>query len=459
MIMERVSMNSAFNKIIKSHVLLAILSVVAVALLTIGVSYSLFQIEHKNAKNQIIAVGTLDADIESISGAIVLNDLYPEKATKITDEDTKYSFTISNSGTYDIDYKIYLKDATIDLLNSTDQYSKYKKLNSDYYKYINYKLDGSDNAKNLASVEDGEGFTILTGNLKPGEKVDHYLQFFLDDKDTTQEGAPNDINGSVLSLDIYMDANATTTITDKIASLSKGLSINSDDSGIYETEDDLGTSYYFRGNVKDNYLTFAGMYFRIVRVDGAGNLRIIYDGTQAHENGSTDPDRVALNDVSWSSYNNDAKYSKYQYVYGSNENQDSDIKKVLDSWYKSNIADRGYGSSVVKSIYDNNIYSLTSSLKTDNTLDVYEVGMLSAKEIELIAIGTTANYINRGSSFWTMSGSEYNNMAFAYSYDNGNLTKTDTTSKIGVVPVLTLSNEYVNKFIGTGSMDDPYRVE
>ena len=40
-------------------------------------------------------------------------------------------------------------------------------------------------------------------------------------------------------------------------------------------EDNLGTSYIFRGNVTNNYLNFNNMCFRIVRIDGAGNIKII----------------------------------------------------------------------------------------------------------------------------------------------------------------------------------------
>ena len=41
------------------------------------------------------------------------------------------------------------------------------------------------------------------------------------------------------------------------------------------TEDDYGTSYYFRGNVENNYVNYSGMCWRIVRVDGNGNIKIV----------------------------------------------------------------------------------------------------------------------------------------------------------------------------------------
>lgn len=44
-------------------------------------------------------------------------------------------------------------------------------------------------------------------------------------------------------------------------------------------EDDYGTSYVFRGNVVDNYVSFAGFTWRIVRINGDGSIRLVLDGT------------------------------------------------------------------------------------------------------------------------------------------------------------------------------------
>ena len=41
------------------------------------------------------------------------------------------------------------------------------------------------------------------------------------------------------------------------------------------TEDDYGTSYYFRGAVKNNYVQFANKCWRIVRVNGDGSVKLV----------------------------------------------------------------------------------------------------------------------------------------------------------------------------------------
>ena len=43
------------------------------------------------------------------------------------------------------------------------------------------------------------------------------------------------------------------------------------------TQDDYGTSYYYRGNVIDNYVNFAGMCWRAVRIAGDGSIKLILE--------------------------------------------------------------------------------------------------------------------------------------------------------------------------------------
>ena len=55
-----------------------------------------------------------------------------------------------------------------------------------------------------------------------------------------------------------------------------------DEALLLTTEDNLtettnNPTYYYRGNVKDNYVNFAGMCWRIVRIDGSGNIRLILE--------------------------------------------------------------------------------------------------------------------------------------------------------------------------------------
>ena len=51
--------------------------------------------------------------------------------------------------------------------------------------------------------------------------------------------------------------------------------------GLYSIEDENNTkSYYFRGEVNNNWVSFGGFYWRVLRINGDGSIRLIYSGTK-----------------------------------------------------------------------------------------------------------------------------------------------------------------------------------
>lgn len=56
--------------------------------------------------------------------------------------------------------------------------------------------------------------------------------------------------------------------------------------GLYATQDNDGTTYFYRGNVQNNYVSFAGYIWRIVRINGNRSIRLIYSGTSSNASGS-----------------------------------------------------------------------------------------------------------------------------------------------------------------------------
>ncbi len=104
---------------------------------------------------------------------------------------------------------------------------------------------------------------------------------------------------------IYFKSLDTVTIANKTFYLDETLrcpSMNSDGTvtvtGAEDTygylckaKDAYGDSYYYRGNVTNNYVLFADKYWRIIRYNGDGSVRVIYDGTLAHANGESSTDR------------------------------------------------------------------------------------------------------------------------------------------------------------------------
>ncbi len=80
---------------------------------------------------------------------------------------------------------------------------------------------------------------------------------------------------------VYDDCNYLTRYLESYDATSSTLNFRTE---IYDYEknmsvatDDYGTSYYYRGNVIDNYVNFAGMCWRIVRIVGDGSIKLILE--------------------------------------------------------------------------------------------------------------------------------------------------------------------------------------
>ena len=268
------------------------------------------------------------------------------------------------------------------------------------------------------------------------------------------------------------------------------------DEGVYKTEDDLGTSYYFRGAVKNNYVQFAGYYWRIIRINGDESIRIIYDGTSAHANGESSSDRQTQTSAYNSSYNQ-SYYVGYTYQASAqrpssqNSGTASTIKGVLDSWYSTNIAGKGLDDKVVSSpgfCNDRNTASGSNwvvsgtefyyapyervyttrqpSLQCSNTNDIYttKVGLITADEAMLAGgVGGTNNtsyYLYTGQNYWMMSPSYFFSLGHAYVLivdPDGDFRTYSVNLTTGVRPVLNLSAD-VTISSGDGTSSNPYVI-
>ncbi len=121
---------------------------------------------------------------------------------------------------------------------------------------------------------------------------------------------------------------------------------------LYTTQDNYGTSYVFRGNVQDNWVKFANKRWRIIRINGDGTLRLIYQcgtadckdttGNNTQINGGTDIAYNAIyNDNTYVGYyNQNGTTSKYPDAHqGKNP---STIAKYINDWYSGTGAMTGY---------------------------------------------------------------------------------------------------------------------
>ena len=137
------------------------------------------------------------------------------------------------------------------------------------------------------------------------------------------------------------------------------------------TEDDYGTSYYFRGAVKNNYVEFANKCWRIVRVSGDGSVKLILHND--NPTGVANPCDAANNseDAAFARYSGTTYTSKFNEKYDDNayvgfkygaagatdyasthaNTNKSTILTNLETWYNNNISD--YADKIADTVWCN----------------------------------------------------------------------------------------------------------
>ena len=282
--------------------------------------------------------------------------------------------------------------------------------------------------------------------------------------------------------------------------------ISTTDDGMYAMKDDVGTSYYYRGAVPDNWVSFAGFLWRVIRVNGDNTVRMIYSGTKASHTG-------AGAQIGTSAFNSTYTSPKYVgYMYGDTDateeeaftnKNNSTIKGVIDTWYQNNLSsysgyladevfcnDRTLASTSTYSSSNNFAYAgwerlantnkapqltcpnlardgfTTTTASIGNKALTYPIGLITADEVSLAGgVQWTDNksyYLYTGqwyralsASYWG-SGYAYVFSVVSYGYLDGNGGGVHFSG--GVRPVVSLRTSTLVTS-GTGTETDPYVIE
>ena len=100
------------------------------------------------------------------------------------------------------------------------------------------------------------------------------------------------------------------------------------------------TVYYYAGNTTNNWVKFGGFYWRIIRTNADGSIRLLYSGT-SHD---TTSGYLSTGNSTFNSSRNSPKYVGY--MYGNDDSSllnarantnNSTIKTAIDNWYASNM--------------------------------------------------------------------------------------------------------------------------
>ncbi len=405
-----------------------ILGIILVIALVISSSYALFYQENTLDNQERYATGILDIQLveeEGYNTSIQLNNTLP-----MSDEEgkntTPFKLKLKNVG--NLSYTFDLK-----LINTENENS----INPDYIKIM---VD-SDEPTTYSNLNNNTIKTNIT--LDPNKEIVIEIRVWLNNNILNSE------IGKKFSGKLVVDGVGSEYVTESTKTLEKlnlvsnignpdFTKIANTDEGIYAAEDDYGTSYYFRGAVENNYVKFGEyandiyygyntdkvsatsdylhktynsleecqnasdynkscqlriskgtpMYWRIIRINGDGSIRMIYDGTEPHENGEQTYDKI-INMSAYNEIGTDLNYAGYMYgnkffdwdsnssssgllayydeftetglytyptpiegSYFENIN-DSKVKKEIDNWYASHFTNTQYEKYLADVIYCN----------------------------------------------------------------------------------------------------------
>ena len=344
------------------------------------------------------------------------------------------------------------------------------------------KIATTDTKDEEVTIEYKEGKVNILGVTKKGTRC--YLYFDKKNTDTIHVSFGD------------IEVNRTTPDFSKSATT---------DEGVYKVSDPIygSTSYYWRGASTTNHVIFANKCWRIVRINGDGTTRLIYNGpvktgNTCAGNGENTESIVRSSIDAENSYvknegqDSNSSYVGWTYTLGSQRTTSgtsSNAKIQTEKWYNANIT--GTNASKVadgKFCNDRNVQSGSSWTATGNTFnyainrrlyvdyaptlecnpgDVYtiKVGAITADEV-MYAGGmnedNTSYYLYNGQFYWTMTPFNW--------YSGGNTVVMCVHSSgrpsvynvyaiyLGFRPVINLKSDVEFQAGGNGTQNNPYVV-
>ena len=338
------------------------IGVVLISLIGISLAYFATQIV---GKEKDISVNTKDLRIIFNNGdAITGENVVAEDNWSMTK-----TFSVENKSNSTYKYNIVIKDL-INTFKTTG--------------YLQYKITSTDGGYNMTSFEDVP---------KRSNASDTVLAYSISiDEGATQNYTitiqyPNDANidqsddmGAELSGKLYISegTEGPKLLAEAILRDNPTISERTDFSvtntsnttgTIYKTNktEDGSDVYYYSGNTTNNWVKFGEFYWRIIRTNEDGSVRMLYAGT------SHDTTSGYIGTSAYNSAYDDPMYVGYMYgTSGSLENNrtntnDSTIKVAVDTWYENNLL-TNYDKYISKTaIYCNDRSTQNNSYSTSNS--------------------------------------------------------------------------------------------
>ncbi|MBR5662605.1 MAG: hypothetical protein IKX00_03005 [Bacilli bacterium] len=408
----------------KKYLIIIVIIALLIAFLTI---FIINKKKDKNLGNSKIVVMD-DLSINFLNG----DEIYTSSS-----KDKEYIFSITNNSTVEKYYVIKINDF---------------KANAS----VKYKLSSDDVKINIDEADFQSSSIVDYAVINPGDT--HTYSLILNKYPSKYKVGTLSIEKYTFEQQYFAQTIIANSNVSQDPKTTVGMEISQTDEGLIQDLDDDGVTYYFRGNVQNNYVKFADMLWRIVRINGNGTVRLVLDSPT---------DETA--EYYTSTSNNYFAYSN------------TNIKSYLNNWYQSNLSSLDKYIATTKvcddTAYtgkDEYIFAVSQRLSinhnpTFNCLGTKintKISLLTADEIEyagaLIGVGNNSYYLynsNIVNPVWTMSPSKGNQNEF-YPYTistSGSLDDQSVGSqKKSVRPVINIRKDL--SVDGKGTITEPYEL-
>ena len=319
------------------------------------------------------------------------------------------------------------------------------------------------------------------------------------------------LNSKDVILAHYSTILTRTNFSSTMNNTTTGTIYKSSDESQYDND---GEVYYFAGKPTDNWFQFGTdnsgkpLYWRIIRINGNGSIRLIYNGTSTSQTG--DSTMINVRQAFNSSHGNNMYVG---YMYQNNQvhglTTSSSIKNTIDNWYINNLTDKsvyldgdagfcgdrtpstssnesnGQGGTGATTTYYGAYIRLVNSkkpsFKCSDTQDLYTtpgsnkgnkalktnnniptpIGLITADEIVFAGGSYNKNnssyYLCNNTNYWTMSPYGYSYASVFYMSSSGSLGNNEVNlTAPGIRPVINLRGDLV--LTGSGTVSDPFIV-
>jgi len=486
------------QEFMKKHKMGIIVTISAI-IMVIGLSFAWLQLTLRGNKELSMMAESLKLVLDdTMEGGIHLVNAIP-----VTNEEgltqVGYTFTLENTGKIDSSYEIYLDDLDLDegQTRMQDRFLKYQLVK-----------DGEEISLDLLStIGENPNRLLDKGEISSGEKFTYTLKLWID-FDATNEVMKTSFKGQlrveaiqskdkslykIIAKKAVLDNQASEFVSSATGINFGEISSDTNGKGIYtfaSTKDDKYPVHYYRGDVKDNNVKFAGLCWKIVRTTETGGVKLIYNGSpdESGQCTNTTGEKTQIGTSAFNKINNALEYVGYMV----NNTTDSTIKGVIDNWYQNNMTDytekledtiwcndrnfRSAGSTYFNS-YDraytthkpsvgcaNDDDKFTVSSSNGNGSLTYPTALLTGDEI-MLAGGLTgtenSSYYLYTKEYWlSLSPSTFNGH-YAYHlimYNSGTLNSSNVSGVYGVRPSISLAPN-IKYASGKGTMEKPFEIK